>query len=545
MSLAVSILLVQRAGQLVLTALRFEARPGEVLVVAGANGAGKSTLLRAVLGLVPMTGSVTLDGQPLPTDPGARARLLAYVPQRSGLGTGLTAWAVVAQGRFPGLGALARLGPTDAVAVDAALRRTDARHLAERPFTQLSAGEQQRVLIARALATGAPVLLMDEPTAALDTTHARALDRLLRSLAAEGRTVIAVLHEEDEIRRTADRVLVLEGGRLVAQGTPAEVLRPVVESPDPGPVAGLPPPFPPQPPATRRAGAFQIFLALASIVAAVAFPVVFGHARPSAVASGPAVVTVSDARGHAVPVRPYARIASLSLTADAVLAEVVAADRVVVACAYSRGLQARRWAGRPRLPALDDVEAVIAARPDLVIAASTAEDRLARLQEAGIPVLIHGDMGGFADYLAATRLIATAVGAADLGERHARTLERRRAAVPVPAVRPPVLYLAAYGDLLTGGTVGSGFHDLITAAGGQDVAALHFRGWPTYAAEQVIALAPAVIVHPASQDLRQRPGLDRLAVRWVALPDEVLEDPTGPGLLEAADLLHDRLSGIP
>ena len=543
MNLAAKILLVQRGGRPVLTAVQVEARAGEVLVIAGANGAGKSTLLRALLGLVPMTGSVTLDGQPLPTDPGARARLMAYVPQRSGLGTGLTAWVVVTQGRFPGMGALARLGPADAVAVDAALRRTDARHLADRPFTQLSAGEQQRVLIARALATGAPVVLLDEPTAALDTTHARALDRLLRSLASEGRTVITVLHEDAEIRATADRVLILDGGRMVACGTPAEVLKPLPTPADVGPVIGLPGPRAVLPAPRSRAGWPQVLLALGAVGLAVALPVMGGQPSASTPVSA-AVATVTDTRGQVVPVRSYRRIASLSLTADAVLAEVVDADRVVVACAYSRGLQARRWAGRPRLPALDDVEAVIAARPDLVIAASTPEDRLARLREAGIPVLIHGDMGGMADYLKAARLIATAVGSADIGERHAKTLERR-ANVPHAGPQPRVLYLAAYGDLLTGGTVGSGFHDLITVAGGQDVAASQFHGWPTYAAEQVIALAPEVIVYPASQNLRHRPGLDRLAVRWIALPDDVLEDPTGAGLITAADDLRDRLSGIP
>ena len=540
MILAARNLTVRRQGRVVLQDLSLEAHPGQVLVIAGANGAGKSTLLKALLGLLPATGTVTLGGQPLPTDPRARARRLAYVPQRSGLGTGLTVRAVVAQGRFPTLGTLARLGPADVAAVTAALRRVDAEHLAERPFTHLSAGEQQRVLLARALATGSPVLLLDEPTAALDGAHAQALDRLLRSLAAEGRTIVAVLHDEAEIRATADRIVVLGEGRILVEGAP-DLLPPVPMPRDPGPVADLPGPSS-LPSSPRPVGRGNLGLLALALVLALVAPVAWQR-RPTPAVPLATTDHVTDARGVAVPVADYRRIASLSLTADAVLAAVVAADRVAVACAYSRGDQARHWAGRPRLPALDDVEAIIAARPDLVIAATTAEDRLARLREAGIPVLIHGDMGGLADYLQATRLISAAVGAADLGERHAVALARRMARVaPAPVQRPRLLYLAAYGDLLTGGTVGTGFHDLITAAGGRDAAEGAFHGWPTLGVEQVIALAPEVIVHPASQDLAHRPGLDRLAVRWIALPDAVLEDPSGPGLLAASEALAEVLS---
>jgi iron complex transport system ATP-binding protein len=131
---------------------------------------------------------------------------------------------VVAQGRFAHTGGLARLSARDAAAVDAALDDTDARHLAARPFTAISAGEQQRVLLARALATGAEVILMDEPTAALDVGHALALLALVRRLAAAGRAIAVVLHSLDEVRRVADRAILLDRGRTMSHGPVSEVL---------------------------------------------------------------------------------------------------------------------------------------------------------------------------------------------------------------------------------------------------------------------------------------------------------------------------------
>jgi iron complex transport system ATP-binding protein len=221
----VTALTVRRDGCPVVDHLSFGADPGTVTALIGPNGAGKSTALRAILGLLPATGQVVVGGRDLwRMAPRARARALGYVPQRSGINVAMTARNVVAQARFAHQGALARLGAEDAAAIAQALARTNAGQFAERPFTQLSAGEQQRVLLARALAAGAGTILLDEPTAALDIGHALALLDLLRALAGEGRAVVVVLHDLDQVARIADQVVLLHQGRTQARGAPGEVL---------------------------------------------------------------------------------------------------------------------------------------------------------------------------------------------------------------------------------------------------------------------------------------------------------------------------------
>lgn len=200
--------------------------PGAIVALIGPNGAGKSTALKGILGLLPSTGAVEVDGrQVADLTPRARAGLLGYVPQRSALLAAMSARNVVAQGRFAHQGLLARLSPADATAIDEALRAVDALPLAERPFPQLSLGEQQRILLARALASGARTILLDEPTAALDVGHALDLLTLLRAQAAAGRALLVVLHDLDQVARLADQVLLLDHGRTVVRGPPDEVLQ--------------------------------------------------------------------------------------------------------------------------------------------------------------------------------------------------------------------------------------------------------------------------------------------------------------------------------
>ena len=223
--LAVSGLTVRRGSATVVAAVDLTVVPGEVVALIGPNGAGKSTVLKGILGLLPVSGSVLVDGDPVSgLDARARARRLGYVPQRSQLTLALPVTAVVAQGRFAHHGQFAALAPRDRAAVDEALALTDSSHLATRLFTQLSAGEQQRVLLARALASGAGTVLLDEPTAALDVRHALALLALLRDLAARGRAVLVVLHDLDQVARVADRVVLLAAGAVRAVGPVASVL---------------------------------------------------------------------------------------------------------------------------------------------------------------------------------------------------------------------------------------------------------------------------------------------------------------------------------
>jgi iron complex transport system ATP-binding protein len=221
-------LAVRRGARLVVDDVSLHAPAGRLTALLGPNGAGKSTVLKAAAGLLPSAGRVLFDGtDAVALDPRARARRLAYVPQHSSLDAPLPVREVVAQGRFAhhdGLGAT--LGAADRHAIDAALARTAATALADRAFGRLSYGERRRVLLARALATGATTLLLDEPTAGLDVGQALALFATLRSLAAEGATLLLVLHQLDEAARFTDRLVLLDAGRVQAAGAPGEVLTP-------------------------------------------------------------------------------------------------------------------------------------------------------------------------------------------------------------------------------------------------------------------------------------------------------------------------------
>jgi iron complex transport system ATP-binding protein len=191
--------------------------PGWTAVV-GPNGAGKSTLLRVLGGLLPATrGEVRLDGRPLAQwTARERAQRVAWLAQQGEAGGELTVREVVQLGRLPQLGLLGTPGPADEAAVDAALDATECRAWQHRRLHALSGGERQRALLARALATEAPVLLLDEPTTHLDAPHQVALARLLRRLAPR-RTVASVLHDLP-LALHADRLLVLRAGRVHAEG---------------------------------------------------------------------------------------------------------------------------------------------------------------------------------------------------------------------------------------------------------------------------------------------------------------------------------------
>lgn len=225
-TLRVGDLLVVRGGRQVLDRVSFSASAGQVTALVGPNGAGKSTVLKACLGLLSVAGgSAQLGTDDLLALPRAvRARRIAYVPQRSQLAAGLLVRDVVAMGRYAHRGPLTRPTAADVSAVDAAMAATDAKAFADRRFDQLSTGEAQRVLIARALATGAGTILMDEPTAGLDLGHALALLGLIRRLAGEGRTVLVVLHHLDEVRDVADHVVLLVAGRVHGDGATDGVL---------------------------------------------------------------------------------------------------------------------------------------------------------------------------------------------------------------------------------------------------------------------------------------------------------------------------------
>jgi iron complex transport system ATP-binding protein len=197
--------------------------PGPPPAQGGPHRAGKTTLLRALAGLLDHSGQIAVDGRDVHgLTPPERARLVAYLPQISELRAMLSVRQVVALGRYaqrPGLFASTR---TDEHAVLAALERVRARELIEQAFPRLSGGQKRLVLLARALATGARTLLLDEPTASLDVKHSLQLFELLAQLAGDGYTLVVVLHDLDDVERHAARALLLDAGRVQAWGPPAE-----------------------------------------------------------------------------------------------------------------------------------------------------------------------------------------------------------------------------------------------------------------------------------------------------------------------------------
>ena len=219
----VSVLFGHRAA---LTVVSAELTAGVVTGIIGPNGAGKTTLLRAALGLQPLShGVVQVLGKALTDWPrAALARTMAYLPQGGDARWPMMVADVVLLGRLPHRAAFAATDLKDHIAVADALARCDATRFAARRMDELSAGERARVLFARALATGADVLLADEPAAYLDPSHQLRLMELLREEARRGTAVAVTLHDLSLAARHCDRVLVLEGGRLAAEGAPAEAL---------------------------------------------------------------------------------------------------------------------------------------------------------------------------------------------------------------------------------------------------------------------------------------------------------------------------------
>ena len=221
-------LTAELGGRCVLDTVDFSIRTGELVGLLGPNGAGKTTLLRALAGLQAVqAGQVRLldraiDSYDLPE----RARRLAYLPQGGQCHWPMPVTQVVALGRLPYRAPWARIPTTDTEAVQRALRAADVAYLSDRTATELSGGERARVLLARALAVEAQVLLADEPTAGLDPAHQLGVMELLYSLARNGTGVVVTLHDLTLAARFCDRLLLLGEGRVVADALPRDVLTP-------------------------------------------------------------------------------------------------------------------------------------------------------------------------------------------------------------------------------------------------------------------------------------------------------------------------------
>ena len=218
----------------VLKNISLDVKTGETLALLGPNGSGKSTLIRALSGVVCASGTplLRLFGRDLGgLNAAQRARLMAVVPQAVSLPPAFTVWETVLLGRTPYLNFLGQLSSKDEEIARESLEKVDALSLAPRRVGELSGGEQQRVLLARALAQSTPVLLLDEPTTHLDLQHQIGLLELVHKLAREQNlTVLIALHDLNLAARYAERVALMVDGEIKASGTAKEVLRPAMIS---------------------------------------------------------------------------------------------------------------------------------------------------------------------------------------------------------------------------------------------------------------------------------------------------------------------------
>lgn len=214
-------------GKVILEGLTFQVRPGEMMGLIGPNGSGKSTVIRALSRIIlPYSGKILLDGQDVTKLPRRDlARLLAVVPQMPLLPSAFTAFEIVLMGQYPHLGLFQYEGPKELAIAWQAMEKTGTQFLAERRVNELSGGEIQGLLIARALAQETKAILLDEPTANLDIGRQIEVLDLIKNLCyKENLTVLAALHDLNLASQYCDRLVLINNTRIHAEGTPREVI---------------------------------------------------------------------------------------------------------------------------------------------------------------------------------------------------------------------------------------------------------------------------------------------------------------------------------
>ncbi|WP_273792245.1 ABC transporter ATP-binding protein [Brucella anthropi] len=218
---------VSLGGKAALSGASFDIHGGEFIGLIGPNGAGKTTLLRAILGLVASSGEILLDGCDLrQMSASIKARNLAYLPQERDVAWPVSVEMLVSLGRSALKPVFTSMNARDKTLVETAMLRMDITRFRERPAMELSGGERARVLIARVLAQDTPVIFADEPVAGLDPSHQLGMMESFAELAKEGRTIVASLHELSLAAQHCTRLILLDKGRIVADGEPLEVLTP-------------------------------------------------------------------------------------------------------------------------------------------------------------------------------------------------------------------------------------------------------------------------------------------------------------------------------
>ncbi len=207
--------------------INLDVNPGEILALIGPNGAGKSTLIRAISGVIPIkSGDVYVDDINITSlSSMQRARKISVVPQAVSVPPAFTVWETVLLGRTPYLNFLGQASAQDEALAHLVLEQVDCLHLINSHITEISGGEQQRVLLARALVQDTPILLMDEPTAHLDLRHQLDLLKLITKHAREKNiTVLIALHDLNLASLFADKIAIVQNGQLCVAGTPKETL---------------------------------------------------------------------------------------------------------------------------------------------------------------------------------------------------------------------------------------------------------------------------------------------------------------------------------
>ncbi|MDY4325905.1 Fe(3+) dicitrate ABC transporter ATP-binding protein FecE [Pectobacterium brasiliense] len=214
----------------ILDGLSLSLPSGKITALLGPNGCGKSTLLKCFAKLLtPESGVIQLNGKPLSAFSARQlSRHLALLPQQHLTPEGITVRDMVAYGRSPWLSLWGRLSPDDRQRVQLAMEKTHIVDLADKRLTDLSGGQRQRAFLAMLLAQDTPVVLLDEPTTYLDINHQVELMKLLRELNQAGKTVVTVLHDLNQASRYCDHLVMLSGGRVMAQGSPHEVMKPAL-----------------------------------------------------------------------------------------------------------------------------------------------------------------------------------------------------------------------------------------------------------------------------------------------------------------------------